>query len=327
MISYEDVLSAQERISPYVCHTPLLRVEALDETTGFITYVKPENLQPMGAFKLRGATNKILSLTTEEKARGVITASSGNHGMAVSLAALKQGIQAVIVLPEDVSAAKLKGIQDLGAKTVFCGHTSDERNDHMYILADKEGYTIVHAFEDSHVIAGQGTAALEALSDEPELEAFVGPVGGGGFISGIATAAKGANTPRIVVGVEPMNLRRYAVSREAKEPKTLPRKPTITDGTRGISASLLNFPCIELCVDELVAANDDAVKAAMFAYAKFMRLVVEPSGALPLAAAIGKKLPSLNGKKVCLIISGGNCDFRDYTNWLLEGADIFDSIS
>ncbi|MCL1905803.1 MAG: threonine/serine dehydratase [Clostridiales bacterium] len=327
MLELTDVLAARERIAPYIRHTPLLRFAALDKLAGFEVYIKPENLQNTGSFKLRGASNKLLSLSEAERSRGVIAASSGNHAQGVAAAAARLGVDALIVMPQDAPTLKVAGTRALGANVVLHGHLSSEREARMDELAAREGRVIVHSYADDFVKAGQGTAALEILEDEPKISAIVAPVGGGGLISGLATAAKGQKPGLTMVGVEPSAAARYRVSRAAGHPLTIDIGCTIADGVRGNYASPANFPLIEARVDELVDADDQTLQAAIYAYAKLAKLVAEPSGALSLAALLGGKLGFLKGQKVCLVISGGNLDFSLYAGWLAEGEKILESIT
>ena len=323
MLEFSDVLAARERISPYIKHTPLLRLEALDKAAGFEVYLKPENLQATGSFKLRGASNKLMSLSEDELKRGVIAASSGNHAQGVAAAAARLGADALIVMPQNAPALKVAGARALGAKIVLHPSSlSSEREAHMRELAAEQGRVIVHPYADDLVKAGQGVAALEILEDERRISAIVAPVGGGGLISGLATAAKGIKSDLIMVGVEPAGAARYSQSRAAGQPLTIKTEHTIADGTRGNYASPANFPLIEARVDALTQADDETLQAAIYAYAKLAKLTVEPSGALPLAALLSGKLGFLRGQKVCLMISGGNLDFSLYTEWLTHGEEI-----
>jgi len=322
MIELADVLAARQRIAPYIRHTPLLRLEALDQLAGFQVYVKPENLQLTGSFKLRGASNKIFSLSAEEKQRGVVAASSGNHAQGVAAAAARCGVDALIVMPEDAPAVKIAGTQSYGAKVLLHGHLNSEREDFARELAAEQGRVLVHPYEDDLVMAGQGTAALEILQDEPEITAIVASVGGGGLLCGLAAVAKSQPKALTMVGVEPTAATRYGQSRAAGKPLTIGAAATIADGTRSTHASPVNFPLIEAQVDALLDVDDEMLKAAMYAYAKLAKLVVEPSGALPLAALLSEKLGFLSGQQVCLVISGGNLDLGLYADLLAEGASI-----
>ena len=320
MLELQDVLDARARINPYIRHTPLLRLPALDKAAGFKVYLKPENLQITGSFKMRGASNKLLSLSAAELKRGVIAASSGNHAQGVAAAAAALKAEALIIMPKDAPALKIAATQALGGKVLLHGLLSSEREALMEELAAAQGRVIVHSYGDELVKAGQGTAALEILEDEPEMQAIVAPVGGGGLISGLAIAAKGGKPGLTVVGVEPAGAARYGLSRRAGQPLTIEIEHTIADGTRGNYASPINYPVIEARVDELLAADNEMLQAAIYAYAKLAKLVVEPSGALPLAALLSGKLSFLRGQKVCLVISGGNLDFALYSGWLAAGA-------
>ena len=196
MITLNDVLEAKKRIAPYVIHTPLLRVPAMDEMCGCKVYIKPENLQKTGSFKLRGAANAMLALSEEEKARGVVACSSGNHAQGVACAAKLLGVSAVIVMPENANPAKLEGTKGYGAEVVLAGLLGSERDKKAQEIAETQGRTMIHPYADDFVKAGQGTMGLEILEDEPEMDVIVTPIGGGGMISGIATAAKGIKPGR-----------------------------------------------------------------------------------------------------------------------------------
>ncbi|MCL1816840.1 MAG: pyridoxal-phosphate dependent enzyme, partial [Clostridiales bacterium] len=236
-------------------------------------------------------------------------------------------INALIVMPDDAANLKVANTKAWGANVVLHGRLSSEREARMNELAAQTGQVVVHPYADDLIKAGQGTAALEILSDEAEIEAIVAPVGGGGLISGLATAAKGQKPSLTMIGVEPAGANRYSKSRVAGQPLTIETEYTIADGTRGNYASLANFPLIEARVDELVSANDEILQTAIYAYARLVKLVVEPSGALPLAALLAGKLKLLKGKKVCLVISGGNLNLTHYTHWLAAGEKTFELLN
>ncbi len=320
MIDYQEILAARKRIAPYVQRTPLLRLPALDAYSGMQTYIKPECFQNTGAFKIRGAFNRLLQLSEQEKAAGVIGASSGNHGLGLSTAAKHLGIRAIIVMPENASEIKLNGIKKAGAEVMLHGLLSSERNQFMRDLAARQKLTIVHAFEDPIVCAGQASAAMEMLEDCPDLDAVVVQAGGGGLLSAFATAIKNTNPLIKVIGIEPAAAPRYAISRAKGSPQAIEIDATIADGTRGNAASPHNFEIIEQYVDELYSVDDDALKAAIYLYAKLGKMLPEPSGALPLAAAIDGKLKHLAGAKVGFLISGGNGNLGEYDGWFKEGA-------
>lgn len=308
MLALRDVLEARDRIAPYVTHTPLLRAAALDERMGCRVYLKPENLQQTGSFKLRGATSRMLLLGGEERRRGVVTASSGNHAKAVAFAARRLGIPAVVVMPVDPNPAKLAGIRAYGAEVLFEGTQSGERIAKAKELVEEKGYTLVHSHADFYVLAGQGTIALEILEDEPEMDAIVAPVGGGGLISGVATAAKGIKPAVRVYGAEPAFAPRYAKSLAAGEPLTIQTQKTIADGTRCNHADPENFAIIRERVDGLVEATEERILQAMRLCAAEAKLVAEPSSVMGLAAGLDGRLPFRREDKVCFILTGGNND-------------------
>ena len=308
MLSYNDVLAARERIAPYVLHTPLLRVPALDRALGCTVYIKPESLQKTGSFKLRGATNAILALTDEQKARGVVACSSGNHAQGVACAAQLLGINAVIVMPENANPVKLNGTRGYGAEIVLAGTLASVRDAKANEIMERDGRVLIHPYADDFVKAGQGTIGLEILEDEPEMDVVVTPVGGGGMISGISTAVKGKKPGIRVIGTEPAGAPRYRLSREAREPVALERVDTIADGTRTDHADPGNYAIIERLVDDLISVTDDEIRAAMALTVSAAKLVAEPSSSMPIAAALAGKLPVRPEDKVCFVISGGNVD-------------------
>ncbi|MBO6268925.1 MAG: threonine/serine dehydratase [Clostridium sp.] len=308
MITLNDVLEAKKRIAPYVIHTPLLRVPAMDEMCGCKVYIKPENLQKTGSFKLRGAANAMLALSEEEKARGVVACSSGNHAQGVACAAKLLGVSAVIVMPENANPAKLEGTKGYGAEVVLAGLLGSERDKKAAEIAETQGRTMIHPYADDFVKAGQGTMGLEILEDEPEMDVIVTPIGGGGMISGIATAAKGIKPGIRIFGTEPTGAPRYRLSREAKKPVTLSHVDTIADGTRTDHADPGNFAIIECLVDDLISVTDEEIRMAMNRTIRFAKIVAEPSSSMPIAAALAGKLPVKPEDKVCFVVSGGNND-------------------
>lgn len=308
MIAYQNVLDAQKRISPYITHTPLLRVPAMDATLGCRVYLKPENLQITGSFKIRGAINAMLCLTDAQKKNGVVCCSSGNHAQGVACAARLLGLDAVIVMPENVNPVKLAGTKSYGAKVLLAGTRSSERDAKADELVQQEGRTLIHPYANDYVRAGQGTIALELLQDEPDIDTIVAPVGGGGLLSGIATAAKAIKPGIRIVGAEPTGAPRYGASRAAKKPVWLETVDTIADGTRTDHADPENFKMIEQLVNTLVAVSDDDIRAAMQLTVLAAKVVAEPSSSMPAAAALSKKLTVRPDEKVCFVISGGNVD-------------------
>lgn len=310
MINYEDVLEAKKRLEGVVIKTPLLRVPSLDESLGCEVYLKPENLQLTGSFKIRGASNRILAMTEEEKKHGVVCASSGNHAQGVACAAQKLGIDAVIVMPTDCNEVKLNGVKSYGASVILEGTLSSEREICAKKIALDESRILIPPYDDNYVRSGQGTLGLEILKEEPTMDVVVVPIGGGGLISGVATAVKGSKESIRVIGVEPKGARRYGASREKGEVVWLEGVNTIADGTRTDRANKNSFAIIEKLVDDLVAIDDDYIKLAMKEVVSKAKIIAEPSSVLGIAAAMGKKLPVKLNEKVCFVITGGNNDLN-----------------
>ena len=309
MLTLQDIQQAKARIDGRVVRTPLLRIPALDEDLGCQVYLKFEGFQPIGAFKLRGAMNKALSLTSEELARGVVAASSGNHAQGVACAAKQLGTKAIIVMPTNANPVKLNGVKVFGAEVELVGTLGTQREARAAQLVEERGMVNIHPFDDPYVAAGQGTIGLEVLEDLPDADAVACPIGGGGLISGIATAVKGVNPAVKTIGVEPTAARRYAISRAEGHAVTLDSVgATIADGTRTDHAVPNNFEMIEDKVDELCAVDDEYVRRAMYLLMTKAKLMVEPSGTLPVAAALAGTLPIEKGQKVVFVLSGGNVD-------------------
>ncbi len=308
MLIFNDILEAHKRIKDYIIHTPLLRVPALDKKLGCKVYLKPENLQITGSFKLRGASNRLLAMSDKQKENGVVCASSGNHGKGVAYIAHLLGVDAVIVMATNYNPAKLRGIKQYGANVLFEGVLSSERIAKADELVEKESKTLIHSYDDLYVRAGQGTIGIEILEDEPNLDFVVLPIGGGGLISGVSTAVKTIKPSIKVIGVEPKGASRYAASREAGKPIWLESVNTIADGTRTDRANDTNFTIIEDLVDELVSVTDESILMAMKESLVTAKLVAEPSAVLGIAAAIEGKLSVKPDDKVCFVITGGNND-------------------
>jgi threonine dehydratase len=309
LIVYQDVIDARKRISPYIIHTPLLRAERLDAKLGCRAYIKPENLQVTGSFKIRGAANCILALSEDEKRRGIIATSSGNHAQGVACAAKLLGIDAVIIMPENCNSVKLANTKAYGAKVILAGTKSSERDEKAAELVETDGRTFIHPYANDFVKAGQGTIAAEILEDEPQMDVIVSPIGGGGLISGIATAAKEIRPSIRIIGSEPEGAKRYAVSRSAGKPMWLDNVwPTIADGTRTDHADPENFKIIEQLVDDLVSVSDSSIREAMWTMLSEAKIVAEPSSSMGVAAALDRSLNVRPGDRVCFVISGGNND-------------------
>lgn len=318
-IELSDVLEAKERIRPLLSRTPLVFAHGLSKRVGVEVYLKCENLQVTSSFKARGATNFVLALMEESKVRGeelhrgVITASSGNHGQAVAFAAKQVGLPCVVVVPEDVIGVKERAIQSYDAEVIRCGVTSTARISRAEEIAKERGYVFVPPYDHPYIAAGQGTAGLEIVEQLPELKEIFVPVGGGGLISGVATAIK-ANLPAArVVGVEPEIANDTFLSLQAGVSVDIPPTTTMADGLRTSHPGTYTFPIVQKLVDEIHLVSEARILEAMrelFA----ARLVVEPSGATSVAALLDRADEGrLSGPVVCLL-SGGNVD----TSLLME---------
>jgi threonine dehydratase len=318
MLTLSDIKSARERVSRHILRTPLLRVPALDKPLCCEVYLKPENLQYTGSFKLRGATSRLTLLTEEQRAGGVVTASSGNHAKALACAAARLGVKATVIMPTDCNRAKLAGVESYGATVLFEGTLSGQRNAKARAIVEEQGSTLVHSHADPLVIAGQGTIGLEIMEDLPELDAVVAPLGGGGLLSGIATAVKSLKPSVRVIGTEPAGAARYAASRRSGRPMTLEHVDTVADGTRCDHADPDNFAVIERYVDSLVTAEEQEISAAVKQVVEAAKLVAEPSSVLGIAAAAAGKLPVGENDKVCFVITGGNNDLGQLARMLSQ---------
>lgn len=307
-LSLEDVRAAARRLGDAVLRTPVLRAEAWEERTGFGVYLKCENLQRTGSFKIRGALNKLRGLSPAERARGVVAFSSGNHAQAVALAARLVSTTAVICMPRDAPAVKVEATRAHGAEIVFYDRHTEDREALARRLAAETGRVLVPPFDDPMVMAGQGTAALELLEEVPALDALVAPVGGGGLMAGCSTAARALAPGIRAIGVEPETANDTALSLEKGERVTIPPPPTIADGVRITTPGALTFPILKSNLAGIVLVSDDEIRAAVRALAQEVRLVVEPTGAVAAAAVLAGRLPVERGARVGVILSGGNVD-------------------
>jgi threonine dehydratase len=316
MVTLEAIQDAQRRLRGIATRTPLIRYYTPAGNERFEApeaelYLKAESLQPIGAFKLRGAHNKIASFSDEELRRGVITYSSGNHAQGVAYAARAMGAKAVIVMPRSSPKIKIASTAALGAEIVFVGPSSDERREKAEDLSREHGYSIVPPYDDEFIIAGQGTVALEILEDCPDVDLVLVPVGGGGLISGVATALKCSGSMAQVVGVEPELANDAQQSFRSGIIVQLPAErvsSTLADGLRTQSVGKLNFEHIMKYVDDIVTVKEDEIRAAVRRVAREARIVAEPSGAVALAAALYHRDELPAAKKVVAVVSGGNID-------------------
>jgi threonine dehydratase len=316
VIELDDVRRAAARLDGIAHRTPVVTSRTLDERTGARVRLKPENLQRIGAFKFRGAYNTVASLSPEERARGVVTASSGNHAQALTLAAALHEIPATILMPEDAPASKVAATAGYGARLVRFDRYSANREALVAELAEREGLTVVHPYDDERIMAGQGTAALELIEDGGELDLLLVPVGGGGLISGSATAATALCPGCRVVGVEPEVGDDTKRSLAAGERVVVPVQRTIADGQQLDTPGARTFPVIRERVAAVVTVSDaEIVDAMRFAFER-LKVVLEPSGASALAALLAGKVDA-RGRRTGVILSGGNVDvarFRELTS-------------
>ena len=307
MISFSDIEAAAEILRPVAHRTPLLSSRTLNSLTGNEVYFKAENFQRIGAFKFRGAYNKIHSLTATERARGVIAHSSGNHAQGVALAAKLLDINAVVVMPHNSVALKVAATKGYGAKVVSCEDSTDDRERVTAELIEKFGYALIHPFNDERLIAGQGTAGLEIFHELKDLDYLFVPVGGGGLISGCAVAVKNLYSSVKVIGVETEGANDAYQSFRAGRIIKIPKAVTIADGMRTLSVGPLNFEIMKKYVDDVITISDNAIFPMMRFFLERMKIVVEPTGAVAPAAVMANAL-GLKGKKVAAILSGGNVD-------------------
>ncbi len=303
-----DIIAAKERISPYIHRTPILRCEKMESKFGCEIYFKPETLQITGAFKIRGALNKALSIPPEVRKNGLIATSSGNHAQGLAYAAKMLGVKAIIVLPADAPKIKIENTRALGAEAILYDGNTAARWKYVYELAEKTGYIPVHAFEDPTVMAGQGTIGLEILEDLKDVDTVIVPMGGGGLISGISTAIKEMRPSVRVIGAEPEMTQKYYVSRQKGEYTVLPDAYTVADGLRLSVPGRNPYPIIERYVDEIITVSDDNIKEAMRMIARDAKLIVEPASAICIGTLLEGKLKVKEGEKVCSVLSGGNWD-------------------
>jgi threonine dehydratase len=313
MVSLDQIKEAQARLRSVATRTSLLeaRFDYNGSHAGRKLYLKPENQQPVGSFKIRGAYNKIASLTAEERKHGVISYSSGNHAQGVAYAARALGVKAVIVMPNNAPEIKRAATAKLGAEIVFVGPGSDERMKKAQVLAAEHGYTVVPPYDDEKIIAGQGTIGLEILEDLPEVETVLVPVGGGGMISGISSAIKLNKPSAHVIGVEPelaadaqASLRAGKIVQFTAEQVTR----TMADGLRTQGVGTINFEHIRRYVDDIITVDEDEIRQAMRILADNSNVVAEPSGAVAVAGFLFRReqLPETNVNVA--VISGGNIE-------------------
>ncbi len=308
MLDINKIYEARERIKDVVVDTPLSFAPYLSHVSGCEAYLKKENLQVTGAFKIRGAYNKIATLSDAQKVCGVIAASAGNHAQGVALSASKFGIKAVIVMPESTPLTKVNGVKHYGAEVILAGTNYDEAYAYAKSYGEKNSLTFVHPFEDDEVMAGQGTLALDILDGCVDLDAVVIPVGGGGLISGMACAFKSINPKIEVIGVSAKGAPALKNSFDLKTPVDSLSVRTIADGIAVRDTSPITLGYMLDSVDKFISVDDEEIASAILFLLEKQKLVVEGAGAVGVAALLHNKLEHLKGKKVAVVLSGGNMD-------------------
>jgi threonine dehydratase len=305
LLDLDDLVRARRRIAGGVVTTPLLAASSDPAWTHL--WLKAENLQFGGAFKLRGALNFVSRLSPEERARGVITYSSGNHGQALAIAASRLGARATVVMPTTAPKVKVDNARRFGAEVIFAGTTSLHRKERAEALAAEGGLTVVPPFDHPDIIAGQGTVGLEILEQRPDVTAVYVPAGGGGLIAGVATAVKRASPHVRVIGVEPEGAPKMTRSLAAGAPTTLTHIDSIADGLLAVRPGDLTFAHLQALVDEVVTVSDDEIRGAMKWLAVHAKVVAEPSGATAVAGAL-RLAPAGTGGVHVAVVSGGNLE-------------------
>ena len=306
-ISPQLVREAADRIKPLVRRTPLMTSESVDERAGLQVFLKCENLQRGGAFKIRGASNLILSLSPEQLKRGVVAFSSGNHAIATAIAANHVGAQATIVMPEDAPRSKMDQVRSLGARIITYNRALDDREAIARGVLSDTGGTLVPPYDHPMIMAGQGTAALELLEDAPDIDALIVCIGGGGLLAGCATIAKSIKPGIRIFGVEPELANDAALSMAAGERVTIPPPQSIADGLRSPSLGVLPFPVIQRHVERILLVSETEIRATMRFLLERVKILVEPSGAVSLAPVLFGMLPP-EIKSAGVVLSGGNVD-------------------
>jgi len=306
--SYSDVLEASERIKPFANKTPVFKSNWFNQQTGAELFFKCENFQKVGAFKFRGACNAVQSLRNEEGTRGIVTHSSGNHAQAVALAARQKGYKATIIMPKNAPQVKVRAVKEYGAEILFCEPTIDARKAMTQQFIEDTDAHFIHPYNHPMVIAGQGTIAMEFLDEIPDLDIIIAPVGGGGLISGTCISAKKIKPSIQVIGSEP-ELADDAY-RSMKEGSIQPvlRTDTIADGLR-TSLGDVTFEIMKDKLDDLVTVSEESIIREMRSVWERMKIIIEPSCAVPLAACLDQKF-DVKGKKIGIILTGGNVDLE-----------------
>lgn len=306
-VTLETIQQAKKVLEGVIKKTPLIESPSLEKEVGGEIYLKMENLQRTGSFKIRGAMNKIASLTEEEKARGVIASSAGNHAQGVALGATAKGIKSTIVMPETAPMAKVIATKNYGAEVVLHGQVYDDAYAKACELQKESGAVFLHPFNDEYVISGQGTIGLEILEDLEDVDVVVTPIGGGGILAGIAKAIKSIKPSVRIIGVQTANVSSMKEALRVGHPVEITATPTIADGIAVRRAGDMTFEIIKECVDEVITVTEEEIISAIFFLLERNKVLAEGAGAVAVAAILAKKIPC-EGKKVCAVISGGNID-------------------
>lgn len=317
----QDVWKAQEVLRPHVYHTPLLPSRTIGDMAGARVYLKAENLQRAGAYKVRGATYKLSRLTADERARGVVAASAGNHAQGVAIAAAALGIECTIVMPAGASLAKVTATEGYGATVVQYGESLSDAFEKAFAIQKESGATFIHAFDDPDIIAGQGTVGLEILSDLPDVEAIITSVGGGGLISGIATAVKALKPDVRIYGVEAAGAASMRAALDAGRVVELDKATTVADGIATRYAGPLTYAITRDLVDDVVTVDDEHIIRAVLLLMERCKMVVEGAGAAGVAALLAGAIP-VKGMKTAIVLSGGNIDMNLVDRFITHGLSI-----
>ncbi|MFC6863432.1 threonine ammonia-lyase [Halomicroarcula sp. GCM10025817] len=319
MLSFEDVLAAQDRVSQTARHTPLDYSHTFSAMTGADVHLKLELFQRTGSFKIRGATNRIATLSPAERENGVVTASAGNHAQGVALAATRIGVDSKIVMPEHAPVSKVKATRSYGGEVVLAGRDYDAAAERAHEIEREEGRTYIHAFDDEQVMAGQGTIGLEIYDDLPEIETVVVPIGGGGLISGVATALKGKREDIRVVGVQAEGA--SSVAESLRKGRRVQRNAveTIADGIATRTVGEKTFEIIQDRVDEVVTVTDPEIAVALTTLLERSKTLAEGAGAVALAAVLEETFDYDDGETVVPALCGGNIDLNMLTNVVMRG--------
>ncbi|MCH5147141.1 MAG: threonine ammonia-lyase [Clostridiales bacterium] len=308
MLTLDKIYHAQYVLKSVVKETDIIHSHVLTSFYGCDIYLKPENLQRTGSFKVRGAYYKISQLSDEEKAKGVIACSAGNHAQGVAIASTKFGISAKICMPEGAPISKVEATKGYGAEVILVPGVYDDAHHEAERLRAENGYTFIHPFNDEDVIAGQGTVGLEIMNQLSDVDIVVVPIGGGGLVAGVAYAIKSLNPKIKVYGVQAEGAASMVNSFHDGKIETLPSVSTIADGIAVKEPGNLTFELCSKYVDDIISVSDDEISTAILTLIEKQKMIAEGAGAVSLAAVIFNKIPDLKGKKVCCVISGGNID-------------------